>query len=1314
MKTILRYLLVSGLFFLIGFSYEYHLPKLKTWVLVKIEDLSTKHLPIRIFPQDLTATMWPPGLSFTNIRALPKGDLAKKLAPIKIASVSIRLRPQSLLSGDFRLSEIVISKPEVTLLANQETKKDSKQKQKIVLKDILAVPIQEVIIEDGLVQVRSDNAEMLTRAENLNVNLENRNDSVYVSIDAPNVFLKRSSLKSSMAQLSVNGAALISEDEISIRGIKIKETESFIIGSGSMSGKISDGNIKEIKFKSRSHIEIPSFLDTVSSFVKVNNLPDLDGSLDLEFQYQRDELGADTLAAIVSGKELEFKKIRAGAVTGDLLYQDNHIRAKELHIENDAGLIKLRNLDFNLNDSQQFSVIVGLSNVEIRQLLKQLNVGDTPLNITANAEVPCVGELKPEPSATCTGKLHGSQIRIWGKNPNKTIVALDNFAIDGTATVDSKNVTTKAKLFVGDSIGEASGTIAYDKGFDLKFSTDDLNFKNVKNLADLKIEGRAGITGSTSGNSDTAVFQFKLKGADSWFEDYGLGNITSDVSFASGNLYFKNIEGRFNTTRYFANISLDLNNDLIRADGKLGFAEARDIQIMFSHKVQLPFEFFGNASAKVSVHGPLEFTKLTYDLDTSVFRGSVGPEAFDEARFYITANKGEVRTQNVYLKKGLGVATMSGEGHPDGTINTEIKARNFRIEDLSLFNKNESLIQGSLNFDMTLKGPVLSPEAHIKGYASDTYISKEPLPNSKFELSLSRKSIDGQANFLDDRFTLDFALPLDLNAPFKFKAKTVKWNFSPLFGLIAKESVSKEFETELSTDINLESKTGGFWNASGKILMDSLKIRRGNLELYNPSQALILFDNGKMTIKNFLLQGDNTYLKAEAVNSTKNDFNVSVNGKVEMSLLAFFTPFLSDLRGILSIAGQLDGSAETPKLIGSAFIDRGYAKLKDLAHPFENIKADILFNQQKVLINSLQAQFAGGSAYTEGAIELKGFKHFPTNLKGRFEKVNLAVPKDFNTQGSGDFKITGEWFPFTLSGTYNIVSGTISKNYGDDQTLTEGVKRSTFLPEILLEKDFEPLRFDLQTNFPNNLFVKNNMIETEIRGAVKILGTTTDPVLIGEVTAPPGGRLMFRDVPFEINGASVKFNNTTKINPTLYAQASTRIKDYDVNLLLQGTKEKYQIILRSTPELAEQEIISLLALGYTSEQLEKVQSDQQIDQQTYEVGSAIISNNPFGNEIRNKYGVNVRFGSQVDDANNVAPKIIVSKQWTPRINTSASRTIGNSVTQDVKLEYQLNNSVSVIGSWEGKEYSEEQKATEADSKNLDIFGLDLQYKKEFK
>lgn len=1315
MRVVMRYLILVGFFFMLGFMYEYHLPKFETWLIVKIEDYSSKNLPLRIFPSSVKVTAWPIGLRVENIRALPKGPLAKNLAPIKVSSFQLRLRPQSLLTGDFKLSEIVIIKPEITLIATADQAPPiEKTPPSLNLQELLSIPLQKVSIEEGTLQIKSDDAGFLVRMDQFNLSAENRNESIFLDIDAPKVFIKKLKQAGDATAISIDGAVLMAERELLIRGIKINEGKSFVIASGSLKGNIETQRFTDISLKTRAHIEIAKALETLKTLYKKLELPDIRGKLDTEIIYSKSDTSPESISAAIETESLQVNKFKIGSILGKLEYVADTIQMKDLKIRNPAGQIQISNAALNLKDDMRFKGRLSLNDLELRQFLIQLSVGETPLHLLLTGALPCDGQIKPEFTINCEGKIYGHD--FWVKNSSgKNIIAIDSLALDGQVGVNMKAVTAQAKLEVGKSQGEAHGVIDYQNGFDIKYSTPQLDFKDIKDLANLKIEGRGAIQGNVAGNGKAAKFNLKLKGQDIWFEDYWLGRVTSEIAYQSGMLNFKNVEGMLNATQYFANIGVDLLKDRIKVDGRLGFAEARDIQNAFSRRVQLPFEIFGNATAKLTVEGPFEFNQLTYDLDASMFRGSVGTEFFDEAKFHVISNKGHVKSHNIYLRKGSGVATMSGEGHPSGQIDTKITGRGFRLEDISTLNQTDSAVVGNINFDMTMKGYVLTPDTEIKGTITETQLGRELVPNSNFVFNLTRNQFSGEAGFLDNKVWIDFAYPFDLNTPFRFKAKTNSWNFAPLFSLISKDVSVREFDTAITADIDLQAKTGGFWNSTGRIQIPTFRIRRGNLELYNPQTPTVLFDNGKMDIKNFLLQGDNTFLKVEAENSTKNDFNMSLNGKIEMSLLAFLTPFFSDLRGILSIAGQLDGSAEQPKMIGSAFIEKGYAKLKEFVHPFENIKADFLFNQQRIVVNSIQSTFAGGEAFADGSIEIKGLRKFITDIRGRFDRVNLHVPKDFNTQGSGDFRITGEWFPYLLSGTYRITGGTITKAFGDDAQTTAQIKRSSLLPGFLLERGFSPLKFDLQTYFPSELNVKNNLITTEVRGQLKIMGTPDDPILLGEITTPAGGTLMFRDVPFEIQSANMKFTNPTKINPSLYASAAARIQDYDINLLLQGTRENYQIVLRSTPPLPEQDIISLLALGYTPKQLEAVKSDEQIDQQSYEIGGAILSNNPLGNEIKSKYGISVRFGSAVDDTTKtVAPRVIVEKQWSPKFGTSASRTVGNVVTQDVKAEYKLNKNVSLIGSWEGKEYTEENKASEIENKNTDVLGLDLQYRQEFK
>ncbi|MCM2283062.1 MAG: translocation/assembly module TamB, partial [Bdellovibrionaceae bacterium] len=87
----------------------------------------------------------------------------------------------------------------------------------------------------------------------------------------------------------------------------------------------------------------------------------------------------------------------------------------------------------------------------------------------------------------------------------------------------------------------------------------------------------------------------------------------------------------------------------------------------------------------------------------------------------------------------------------------------------------------------------------------------------------------------------------------------------------------------------------------------------------------------------------------------------------------------------------------------------------------------------------------------------------------------------------------------------------------------------------------------------------------------------------------------------------------------------------------------------------------------------------------------------------------------VDDVNSVAvPKITASRKFTPKFGVRASQSLGNSRKTEAKAEYQLSRGISVVGSWEGQDRQESVDTTGQTQENQDKFGLDLEYRFEFK
>jgi translocation and assembly module TamB len=232
-------------------------------------------------------------------------------------------------------------------------------------------------------------------------------------------------------------------------------------------------------------------------------------------------------------------------------------------------------------------------------------------------------------------------------------------------------------------------------------------------------------------------------------------------------------------------------------------------------------------------------------------------------------------------------------------------------------------------------------------------------------------------------------------------------------------------------------------------------------------------------------------------------------------------------------------------------------------------------------------------------------------------------------------------------------------------------------------------------------------------------GPIGNPTYNGELSLVPGGTLFFRDTPFNIETGNIRFRNTKKMNPSFYVDASTSILEqssqtnYDVNIAVRGNLENFTTKLDSQPVLSETDLISLLALGLTSEQLDKQSVENQRDLQMMEIGAAVISNSPLGKELKDRTGFTFKLSTDIDEKDSTQYKVVISKKVTPKMEASAS-ILGNNAKKDVRLEYKLNKDLSLVGSWESTTFDEASDTSIDQEQKSDILGLDLRYKVEFK
>lgn len=1332
MKSWLRFALIAVLFagfaFLIGFFHRYHLPRLKTWLLVEIEEQSKKHSPIRIFPAKLEINLFPPRLVLEDVKLLPQDDVAKKtLIEGHVQKVEVGVSWLALFSGKVRISSLRLEHPLLNLKLSDELWKGSGAAPNFDFDILYLIPIDELEVDN--LEVTADYPSRKTHLdlEKLSFSLTNRFRSLQLELQAPKLTLITENQKEPLT-LAVETRMLLEEKELSITALKIKKQDSFLVGAGRIDGDFTKMKIEKSILNFRTSLFLPEIHDWVKAVDPTIKVPKLQGrvTLDLGVVMKENDTNPEFRYRLNTEK-VSIDGYYLGEAKSEGTFDQNHLESKKVEIRQAAGFLELQDIRANFGKEPNLAAKVVVHKLDLNKALDSVKVHGVPVFMEMKGEAPCVATFKPAIDLQCLVQMKGEKLDLRADlKDKKSIIKVDSFAAEGKLKVDMKHVEYDANISAGaKSKGHSSGSIGYETGFKIAYEADDLFFADIADLVSLKIEGKAKIKGTTEGDSHAATLDMDIQGEDLWLENYRLGQATSNIRYKAGNLTFRQIQGSVLTTRYNGQLNINLLKDELSLQGQVPYADLEDIQQIFARYFILPVSVTGTGTADIKAHGPLQFNRLSYTLTSNFYRGTAAGESFDELVFNVAATQGLVTTERVNMMKGSSVITMNGRITPEGVMDSVIIGRALRLEQSESLERLGLNATGQLDFTMSLRGQLPKPKVELNGRLSKLVLADKAAEDSTFKLKVLNDRIEGGGNFIGGVVLADFIWPFDASGPFKLELETKKWNFTNLFSLLSETTRQRDFETALSAKVDLSSSSGGFWNSSGDVKISELMIRRGSLSLSSPQPIDLTFKSGVMNTNNFLIQGDSSFLKLTSEDSQQNKLNIQMNSKLDMALLTLFTPFLADMRGSLSSSIQITGAAMKPQFKGSAFIEKGFVRLKSFPHPFEEIRADLLLDHDLLSINSLRSEFASGQVTGDGRIQFVGLKSIPMDIRAQFQKVSLNIPDGVRTRGSGTVQIKGNYFPYDLAIQYDVNSGEFTREFTEATDATVTVLPSTYLPKFVSQDSFQPVNFDIDLQLRNPLAVKNSMVDALVSGQLKVQGSPDAPKLTGQLSAQRGGKLFFRGNTFDLIVTNMEYNNSPAENPKMYVNAQTRVTEsasedssrpqtYDIDMIAQGTAKVPKLTMTSQPPLSEPQIVSLLALGVTSSQTSTAGgfSDKNGNQGSIRIGSALIEK-PLGKEIKNRLGLDFAITSS-NSATDNSQKVTLSKQLTPKITASASRSIGKSQSNSAKLEYQMNKNVSVVGSFEGQSDTSATQTTDKKPVDSSVLGLDLEYKLQFK
>jgi translocation and assembly module TamB len=1317
LPLIVSFSLVAAIYFSIK-------PTIRSWAQVKLEQILSQELGFDVQIKTLNfSLLWPKiWIEDLAISVGPQSHSFKESGVEKLEAeeLSAHLDPFSILLGRFSFASFEARGLKTTFQVDPWLESSSKEKMALPVAQLFQwlkkIPISQVGALDSSVIFNSQKLKSSYVLSQTQLLLSNRKTSLDLELR-----VQDGSYRSASEQelpFKIESSMTLTPRFLELKILDIESLKSRIRSSGQWT------NITHLLSSPEGRMRLEANLD-------MDSLAPALFPADFKFSPKGNySLESDL---VFTNKNFEGSKARiytqkafvgpfyVGDLDAQIQFKNSGLTIPSIKLTSPAGLIDISDLNINFQPEPNLKgLALNTQFLDLNQLVQQLGVGDIPVEAFASGTVECSGPLKPL-QVECLSDLSLDEFEVRSGSGKKAgrIISVENLNSKARAKIDSRQIDIESDLTISQSIGSAKGKIEFKNGFHFEYQSPNLRFLDLRSLAELDLEGEVAVIGSTSGDSKSAEFSMDLKGKSAVLENFVLGDLDTRLSYRKGQLEFKSINTVIQDSQIKGEFGVDLTKTPTRISGDF-FSEKlrlKDLFFAIERVIKIPIAADGFGQAVVRFSGPARLSELDSEISAEFSQGLLGNEDFNRFNLAATSSAGKLSFQKAELIKGRGRIEASGGISKTGALDIQLKGRQLQLEESTNISSLNENLSGLVQFDSKILGPINSPRLEIELLLSQLRAGERDFRDSRADLRFSQSTISGQIDLFGSELKTEFNWPLIDSESFSIRSKAQDWKYTTLFALLGGGELLTEYDSAFSGDLNLSSVRGGILKSTGSGEITKLTLSRGSLGLQNLGTMKIKVQDGAATLSNFKLTGPNILIELKGEQFSSENLDLAIEGNTDLRILQIFVPFFEDLAGVSSLKVQTSGTLFKPEVLGHATIRDAYAKLTQFPHPFEKVEADVQFSRSRILIPRLRGFVAGGALSAQGELEIKGPRQLPITVSAVLDNPQLNVPDRFRTQGRAELNLSGRWFPYTLSGTYRINGGLIDSEFvsaGSSQAL----RQSSYLPQVILQSAFEPINLDLVALIERPLAIKNSLIVGNVTGQMQIKGTPSSPVLGGNIEIEKGSKLFFRETPFDIDSGQVQFKNTKQIDPQLYLAARTRKNDFDVSLLVQGTATNPLLRLSSLPPLSETDIVSLLALGITSQGLERrIESAEQETNTLNTLGTAIIANNPLTKSLQQQLGVNLQFSSQYDDTKNIAvQKITVSRQLTQRIQASASRLRGQQNSTEVKLQYQINPNVSAVGSWEAREpnevtgdVSETQRTTEGS-----IFGLDLEFRREFK
>jgi translocation and assembly module TamB len=620
--------------------------------------------------------------------------------------------------------------------------------------------------------------------------------------------------------------------------------------------------------------------------------------------------------------------------------------------------------------------------------------------------------------------------------------------------------------------------------------------------------------------------------------------------------------------------------------------------------------------SKIAATGTLFATlQVTGTFDSPLVSGSVNManvtaygEHFDRARADITYTPTSLEVQNAELQSGG--ASITGNGvynHPandwsDGALRFEIAGSRLGLAQIKHVQDYRQGLGGEVDLKANGTAKVVKNAVSLTSLNGQLNLRNAVLdgrPYGNIQLTASTRlpvlSIDARVNFGGIQLGGSGEWRMEGDYPGQAHFQIPHVTFATLHDLTPGEHLRQDlpFDGFLQGEMTVSGPLNRLDELKADVTLSVVQLNAGpnaqplgglkteDLVLKNAQPVRLEATLKGIDIRSadFVATDTTLSVAGRLAFDTKNPWDLSVKGRISLSILQIFNPNLL-ASGASVVDMTVRGPLTEPQIDGRLQLQNASLFLRDFPNGVDQANGLILFDRNRANVQNLTAVTGGGNVAFESG-SFVGFRGAALvySLRASAKNVRYRTPDGLSVTMSGNVNLIGTSESSVLSGTV-----TVDRASFNPRTDVGSLLASTDKPVSLSGTPNEYLRgvqFDINIISSRSLEVQTSLTRNiQAEANLRLRGTPELPMVLGNVTVN-SGEIEFFGNKYTINRGEVNFNNPAKIEPIIDMDLETHERGIVVDIRFAGPLNKLNFSYRSDPPLETNDIIALLAVGRT-------------------------------------------------------------------------------------------------------------------------------------